>query len=179
MRSQGDIICIVGCSGSGKTTIANILEERYGMKSVQSYTTRPQRYEGEQGHIFISPEEVKNFKDIVAYNRYNGYEYFATAQQIDEADVYVVDIPGLLQLKEKYTGPKEIASVGLLISPEEAEQRMLGRGDSPTQVQQRLASDAIEFKDVAKYCDITIGTDLPADTVASMIYGFMTYHGLW
>lgn len=174
-----DIICIVGCSGSGKTTVANILEERYGVKSVQSYTTRPQRYEGEQGHIFISPDEVKSFKDIVAYNRYNGYEYFATAQQINEADVYVVDIPGLLQLKEKYDGPKEIVSVGFLISPKEAERRMLERGDSPVQVQKRLASDAIDFKDVAKYCDITIGTDLSADTIASIIYGSMTYHGLW
>ena len=43
------LFLIVGASGSGKTTIANTLEERYGYKQIQSYTTRPKRYETECG----------------------------------------------------------------------------------------------------------------------------------
>ena len=40
------LFLFVGRSASGKTTIANILEEKYGHKQVQSYCTRPPRYEG-------------------------------------------------------------------------------------------------------------------------------------
>ena len=40
------IFLIVGCSGSGKTTITEQLEQKYGLKSIQSYTTRKPRYEG-------------------------------------------------------------------------------------------------------------------------------------
>ena len=53
------LFLFVGRSSSGKTTIANILEERYGYKQVQSYTTRPPRYEGEVGHIFVNENEFK------------------------------------------------------------------------------------------------------------------------
>ena len=38
-----NLYLIVGASGSGKTTVANALEEKYGYKQLQSYTTRPMR----------------------------------------------------------------------------------------------------------------------------------------
>ena len=58
---MNNIFLIVGCSGSGKTTITEQLEQKYGLKSIQSYTTRPPRYDGETGHIFISNEEKNRF----------------------------------------------------------------------------------------------------------------------
>ena len=48
-----NIYLIVVCSGSGKTAITEKLEELYNLKSIQSYTTRPPRYDGETGHTFI------------------------------------------------------------------------------------------------------------------------------
>ena len=51
------IICIVGRSGSGKTTAAEYLEELYGLKSIQSYTTRPKRKPNETGHTFVTEDE--------------------------------------------------------------------------------------------------------------------------
>ena len=47
------IFLITGCSGSGKTTITEQLEMKYGLKSIQSYTTRAKRSENETGHIFV------------------------------------------------------------------------------------------------------------------------------
>ena len=38
------IFLIIGASGSGKTTITEQLEQRYGLTSIQSYTTRAARY---------------------------------------------------------------------------------------------------------------------------------------
>ena len=61
---------IVGQSGSGKTTIVNTLEEKYGLKSIQSYTTRPKRSENETGHTFISDEEYDKLENIVACTDY-------------------------------------------------------------------------------------------------------------
>ena len=54
----------VGQSGSGKTTVVNYLEEVYSYKSLQSYTTRPQRYEGETGHIFVTDPEFDELKNL-------------------------------------------------------------------------------------------------------------------
>lgn len=99
------ILCIVGRSGSGKTTIAEKLEKR-GFVAVQSYTTRKPRFEGERGHTFVSDEEFNKLKNILAYNEYNGARYCTTMSQIDNSDVYVVDIPGLKMLQEKYHGLK-------------------------------------------------------------------------
>ena len=91
----------VGRSASGKTTLANILEEKHGYKQVQSYTTRPPRYNGEVGHIFVSDEEFDNLGELAAYTEYNGYRYGTTFKQLEECDVYVIDVPGVETLLEK------------------------------------------------------------------------------
>ena len=73
------IFLIIGCSGSGKTAITEKLEELYHLKSIQSYTTRPPRYDGETGHIFVSNEEFDELTDYVAYTEFAGFRYCATA----------------------------------------------------------------------------------------------------
>ena len=52
------LFLFVGKSASGKTTVANMLEEKHGHVQVQSYTTRPPRYEGEVGHIFVNDKVI-------------------------------------------------------------------------------------------------------------------------
>ena len=91
----------VGRSASGKTTIANILEEKHGYKQVQSYTTRPPRYNGEVGHVFISENEFDNLGELAAYTEYNGYRYCTTVEQLQECDVYVIDVLGVETLLKK------------------------------------------------------------------------------
>ena len=65
----------VGRSASGKTTIANILEQKYGFKQVSSYTTRLPRYDGEVGHVFVTEEEYKALENMVAYTFYDNNHY--------------------------------------------------------------------------------------------------------
>ena len=170
------IICIIGRSGSGKTTVAKYLEEIYGLKSIQSYTTRPKRKPNETGHTFVTEDEFDEIRgDAVAYNLYNGYEYAATKAQIEENDIYVVDIPGLLELKEKYDGSKEIVVVGLFVDGSTALQRMMNRGDSLLKIFERLESDTC-FANLAQYCDLYIQTDnsSPA-TIAKTIAAYLEF----
>ena len=108
------LFCLVGPSGSGKTTIAYELQEKHGYNVIESYTTRPPRYEGEKGHVFVDDgiEDAWNWfpwlggkalpGNVIAYNNYNGYEYWATREQYQDKGVslYVVDVPGAEMLKK-------------------------------------------------------------------------------
>ena len=95
------LFLLVGPSASGKTTIAEKLESTMSLKSIQSYTTRLPRYDGETGHTFISDNDFDNLKDIMAYTEYNGHRYCTTKEQIDNADIYVVDVPGVETLLQR------------------------------------------------------------------------------
>jgi len=91
------MILIIGRSGSGKDFLARELAKN-GLSQVKSYTTRPPRYEGEDTHIFISAEEASRTKGKIATTVINGYEYFATAEQMKEDDVYIIDPRGSAEL---------------------------------------------------------------------------------
>ena len=97
------LLLLIGESGSGKTSAAEMLSEKFALKVLQSYTTRPKRYEGEAGHIFVSENEFKNIrqKDIAAYTKIGEYEYCAINKQIDESDIYVIDLAGIRYLKRE------------------------------------------------------------------------------
>lgn len=88
---------IVGRTGSGKDYLANLLTKE-NMKMVKSYTTRPKRHENEDTHIFITKEEADAITDKVATTEINGYEYFATASQVNESDIYIIDPNGVKEL---------------------------------------------------------------------------------
>lgn len=103
------IVCIVGASGSGKTTASFILQKQFGWNVICSYTTRPMR-EGEMNgveHRFVPPEEVPNKAEMCAYTLFGGYEYWTTWQQfsLDRPNVYVIDEKGLIGLKNKAGTP--------------------------------------------------------------------------
>lgn len=131
----------VGRSASGKTTVAEALESRYGLKTLQSYTTRPKRYEDETGHTFIYDEEFNRLEDIVAYTEYNGYRYCCTKDQIDNSSIYVIDVPGVETLLEKYQTDRPIVVVYFNASVRTRIDRMIDRHDSDTAIVSRLYND--------------------------------------
>lgn len=94
---------LVGRTGTGKDTLASILTYKYNWKFVKSMTTRPKRYDSEDTHIFIS-EELANtipIENRVAYTEINGYQYFATKEQVQESDAYIIDPEGVKVLLER------------------------------------------------------------------------------
>lgn len=123
---MNNVYLIVGASGSGKDTLTQKLSEQYDMKAVKSYTTRHPRYEGEDTHIFVSQEEFDQLKDIVAYTEFHGHRYCATAEQIDNCDLYVIDPKGVEFFKEKYHN-KPCKIIYLRVSLSERYERMKAR----------------------------------------------------
>lgn len=150
----------VGKSASGKTTIADILEQKYNHKQVQSYTTRKPRYDGEVGHMFITEDEFKALDGIVAYTFYNNNHYGTTSKQLDECSIYVVDVPGVETLLEKYHANRPIVIIYFGTTVYTRIHRMLDRGDSDMAIISRLLQDEKDdwFKQldhlVWRYCHI-------------------------
>ncbi|RHH07875.1 guanylate kinase [Bacteroides fragilis] len=128
------IIAIVGNSGSGKTYMAEFLRSKLNVPVIVSYTTRPMR-EGEtegKDHFFIQPDKVPASKDMLAYTRFGGYEYFALYNQFptDGICAYVIDEKGLEELTGRCKGRYEIISILVLCPPE----LLIARGIDPARV---------------------------------------------
>ena len=139
------LILLIGPSGSGKTTLANALSRDYGLRQLASYTDRPRRSPDEIGHTFVSPDEFNKLRpDMAAYNVFNGHQYGATYQQLDQTDIYVVDIPGYWDLMRHYRNRPFITFV-LGATSTVCARRMRRRGDSDEMIQKRLENDAKAF----------------------------------
>ena len=149
------IFLIVGCSGSGKTTITEQLEQKYGLKSIQSYTTRKPRYEGETGHIFISDEEFDKITDMVAYTEFDSKRYCATAEQVENNDLYIIDPKGIDFFMKSYKGSKTPKIIFISSNLTTRYERMVERAETKGKSHQeaiessltRIVNDAGEFYD--------------------------------
>ena len=84
-----NIYLLAGPSGSGKSSVARELTQRYGLKEVWSYTERPPRFDGEPGHIFVTPEQFDAAGKMCAFTLYDGYRYGVPKSAIEENDIYV------------------------------------------------------------------------------------------
>ena len=145
------IVLIVGESGSGKSTICDELTKRYGLKQVESYTTRPRRSENEGGRTFISDEEFDKLEDICAYTYFDGYRYCATREQIDNSDLYIIDPHGIEYFIKEYNGRKIPMVVYIYADKRTRRKRMANRGDKEHKIRQRIAHDESAFANVDEY----------------------------
>ena len=149
------LICILGASGSGKSTLANELEKRYGLKSIPSYTTRRPRFDGEQGHTFITDEEFDKLEGILAYAETDNCRYAVTKEMFENEDysVYVVDLTGLKYLYEHYHGNRPIISVFLRTDVLDRFNHMINRKDERNDEEtikaalDRIEHDMVEFNE--------------------------------
>lgn len=156
------IFLIVGESGSGKDTIVNALCEKYGYTRIRSYTTRPSRGSraDNSSHIFVTEEEFDKLTDLVAYTKFDRYRYCATSEQVDNADFYIVDIPGAKYLMEKYQGEKQIVIIRITSSDVDRflwlKERYGGDGAATEMALHRIKHDRLAFSDTDFHPDYTV-----------------------
>ena len=149
------IFLIVGCSGSGKTTITEQLEQKYGLKAIQSYTTRQPRYDGETGHIFVSDEEFNELTDMVGYTEFAGNRYCATAEQVENDDLYIIDPKGIDFFMKLYKGSKTPKVIFISSDMTTRYERMKSRAeengseymDAVKSSLERITNDVVDFYD--------------------------------
>jgi len=151
-----NIYLLVGESGNGKTSVAEELEKQYGLSSIQSYTTRTKRSADEGGHVFVTSSEFDSLKDLVAYTVFNENRYGTTAEQIEQNSLYIIDPAGVQYFKQHYNGAKHPYVIYLFAPMKERILRMRDRGDTDTQILQRLINDADAFNNVLEITDVTI-----------------------
>ena len=97
-----NLYLVVGRTASGKDSLTRAIADKLNLKILSSYATRPKRPGETTEHIFISPEDIEQYKDdIVAYTKIGEYEYFSTKQQLLESDFYIIDPNGVEFLQKK------------------------------------------------------------------------------
>ena len=162
-------LLIIGPSGSGKTAIADKLCEEYDMKQVWSYTNRPQRSENEPGHIFIKETDIvkikKKYPNRVAETVFDNFYYFSDAAQVESSDIYVISPDAVPQFMENYKGKKKVKVVYVTVPEWVRRNRMLRRGDSEENTEQRIIHDRSAFSADAVKCDLEIRNFVLGDSV--------------
>ena len=174
---KGKILCIItGASGVGKSTLADILCDQYGLKAASSYTDRPPRFEGETGHVFLSSVEFDKLGTLLAPTTFAGYRYGLPETVVDESDILLLEPEGVRDVLHKYSGGKSIVVVGLTLCDDMRYKRMIARGDTADVVENRIKKDQERFANVNDLCDIVFeNTDIiKLEKLAEILFHIIT-----
>lgn len=182
-----NIYLIVAPSGAGKTTITELLESKYGLKPIQSYTTRTPRFEGETGHTFVSDEEFDKLTDIVVSTIFDDNRYCATTEQVEKNDLYIIEPKSIDFFKEHYKGSKQVKIIYIESDIITRYERMTQRAESSVSTYleavdyslKRIVNDVSEFYDYIHHrvqvdCTVENNNDTTIENVADKIYKFIS-----
>lgn len=161
---MGKLICLLGKSASGKSTIEKQLEEK-GLNRVISYTTRPMR-EGEQDGInywYVNDVTFESFlmlDNLIEHTNYRGWHYGVHKDSIDLSKgnyVAVVEPQGYRQIIDKL-GRENVIGIYIFINGKERLLRSLCREENPDcrEVCRRFISDIELFDGIEKEVDLIV-----------------------
>lgn len=115
MNNKPKIYAIVGASGCGKTTAAQIMEREMHIKSLVSYTTRAMRPGEENGreHWFVGIDQMPPREEMLAYAHFGGQHYWTSLSQLSDGDIvsYIIDEDPLLKMTEKFGDRIQVVKV--------------------------------------------------------------------
>lgn len=105
------ILCIMGKSGIGKSTLIKELSKNNNFYNVKSFTTREERKNDpndKNTHIFVTNEkyekDLKNNKIIALYSSPLGYYSYTSVESfnIEKINLYAIDPIAFNELSKKY-----------------------------------------------------------------------------
>jgi guanylate kinase len=140
---KNTLFIVAAPSGSGKTTIMRSVMDN----EIVSFTTRAMRDNEKDGvdYLFIDTPTFLDLQangGLIEETNYSGNHYGITSEEfygkLDKGNAFIiVDVNGLRQLKKMYD---KCVTIFIYTTKEDAIQNMLGRGDSSTNVDKRLAT---------------------------------------
>jgi len=169
------MILLVGASASGKTEIAKYLRAKYGIVKAITHTSRAPRVGEKDGvdYFFVSESEFLKLMaehKLVEHTYYNGHYYGCSKSQVNDDKCVVVDPNGL----KNFLALQDPRLITFFLEAPEAvrEKRMVGRGDDPKLIQERLINDRTAFsRGKIEPTDFTIETgDRSIEAIGDDIY---------
>lgn len=147
------MIVLIGESGSGKSSIAKVLVEKYGYKRIVSYTTRPPRKGERDGidYFFITEskfQELKGCRFFAETGSYNGWNYGTAMDDCaDSADkkIAIVTPYGMRQLYRSICFGMRIDTFYIHVPRRDRLIKLLQRGDNIEEAYRRNLSDVGQF----------------------------------
>lgn len=136
------ILVLYGPSGAGKTVSGGLLEN-WGVPKIITNTTRaPKNGEIHGVHYYFTNKEEFSKLDLIEFTEYDKHYYGVSKEGLyqswQKSDLIfaVTDVNGVLAFKRRY--PEQTLALYVVAPVKTLEERMLGRGDTRSQVQDRL-----------------------------------------
>ena len=171
-NEKGKVIVIVAPSGSGKTTIANMLLDEFDrIRFSTSATTREPRQGEKDGreYYFMSEQEFRETAEeegFLEWEYYNGNRYGTLQSEVDKLvesgyfPLLDIEVKGALNVKKMY-GPD---CVSIFIRPpslEELKRRLVGRSsESEETLESRLKIAEKELTYADRFDYVVVNDDL-------------------
>ena len=174
------MLILVGPSASGKTEVAQILINNYGMKRMVTYTTRPMRY-GEENHVsyhFVTKEEFIALKDndeFVETTIYNDNYYGTRKSDVTDGKIVILEPNGLKAFRKKMSD--KIMSFYLVTNENTRLNRMLIRKDSLEYAKKRLENDRDAFMNIEGVDYYIENEEISLEELANKIYNIYVNKG--
>ena len=170
------LLVLVGVSGAGKDTLVKRASKKRALRKPISLVTRDKRPEETDGvdYYFITTEEFERYineERVFEWAEFDGHLYGTLLSELrgDDVRICVRENRGARAMKEQLGA----IVIGLVHPSFEAmEKRLASRGDSPEDIDRRLAIDRIraeEFRDFADYIIVNHDLDEADDTLIALI----------
>ena len=177
------IYCIIGSSGSGKSTIAKILSDRVNCPELISHTTRKPRINEipNQSYYFVTEAEYDN-TDFVEMETYCNKRYGSSVKEVldrlsdHDSVCAVVTYHGYEQYRDWAEKQKSIRVVSVFVdggTEEDLVRRLTARGDSPEAIKERVAKYKQEQADYQhRVFDRVFVNTMPKDELEEAVVYF-------
>ena len=167
------MIILIGPSASGKTAVGKLLEQKFNIKKVVTYTTRPMRLGEIDGvdYNFLSKEEFiekRNNNFFFETMTYSSNYYGTSIESLSNNSYMILDLNGYQKYLESSI---KFSAYYLKCDKEIRRKRMILRCDSNKSIEERLKNDDAAFNlSQIKFEGLVIDTsNITLDEIASII----------